>query len=290
MKIGSQKHKELFCNSFLNTHRFYEPENISWPTLNSTTLELLQEIPFWDEALYTERRGADVLNAFAAKEKDPLIREAIMLQSKEESRHARLIKFLIEHYHLEVASRPEDNIPEQIELAFVNFGYGECFDSFFAFGLFDIVRQANLIPEDFFAIFDPVLDEEARHMVFFVNWMAYKLVNEGKGAVRNLNSLWQYGKALQRRLDNLKTSQKQDSGINNQKGFTATAAKSLNLNLTLEKFLQTCLQENAKRMRIYEDQLLKPEFIPSIASATLKAISLKPKSKSAESTTLEKSM
>lgn len=237
MEIGSKAHKQLFCYNFLNSHRLYEPENLPWPTLDSVTWQRLQGIPFWDEALYTERRAGDMLAAFAATVQEPLLREAIALQGREESRHARLIEFLIQHYDLEVPSRPEHTIPDDIEPAFVNFGYGECFDSFFAFGLFGIARQASLMPDDFFTIFDPVLDEEARHMVFFVNWMAYKLVNEGKGSVRAMNSLWQYGKALERRLGNLKGSRKQQPG-SNQKGFTATGAKSLTLNLTLEGFLE----------------------------------------------------
>ncbi|MDJ0692704.1 MAG: ferritin-like domain-containing protein [Xenococcaceae cyanobacterium MO_188.B32] len=279
MEIGSEAHKQLFCYSFLNSHRLYEPENLPWPILDSTTRQMLQNIPFWDEALYTERRAGDMLAAFAATVEDSLLHEAIALQGREESRHARLIEFLIKHYDLEVPSRPKHTIPKEIEPAFVNFGYGECFDSFFAFGLFGIVRQASLMPDDFFTIFDPVLDEEARHMVFFVNWMAYKLAVEGKNHFRAANSLWQYSKALQRRLGNFKSSGKKQPS-NNQKGFTATGAKSLKLNLTLEGFLETCLQENAKRMRVYDDRLLKPEFIPSITSITLKSIGLLPKRKS----------
>ncbi|MDJ0745956.1 MAG: hypothetical protein QNJ32_21690 [Xenococcaceae cyanobacterium MO_167.B27] len=279
MEIGSEAHKQLFCHSFLNSHRLYEPENLPWPTLDSKTRQLLQNIPFWDEALYTERRAGDMLAAFAATVEDSLLLEAIALQGREESRHARLIEFLIQHYDLEVPSRPEHTIDQNIEPAFINFGYGECFDSFFAFGLFGIVRQAQLMPEAFFTIFDPVLDEEARHMVFFVNWMAYKLVIEGKRTFRAVNSLWQYSKALERRLGNFTTSNKKQPK-KSKKGFTATGAKSMTLNLTLEGFLETCLQENAKRMSVYDERLLKPEFIPSITSKTLKFIRLLPKRKS----------
>ena len=278
MEIGSETHKQLFCNTFLNSHRLYEPENLPWPTLDSTTLQRLQSIPFWDEALYTERQAGDILTAFAATVEDPLLREAIALQAREESRHAQLIDFLIEHYNIEVPSRPKQTIPADIEPAFINFGYGECFDSFFAFGLFGIVRQACLMPEDFFTIFDPVLDEEARHMVFFVNWMTYKLAKEKKGAFSPINSLWEYSKALHKRLGNF-TSAKKQPGIS-KKGFTATGAKSLTQNLTLEGFLETCLQENAKRMSIYNPQLLKPTFIPSITSKVLQFIRLLPKGKS----------
>lgn len=278
MKIGSEAHKQLFCHTFLESHRLYEPEDISWPTLDSAALQRLQGIPFWDEALYTERRAGDMLAAFANTVEDPLLREAIALQGREEARHARLIETLIRHYSIEVPSRPKHTIPREIKPAFINFGYGECFDSFFAFGLFGLVRQAGLLPDPFFTIFDPVLDEEARHMVFFVNWMGYTLASEGKGAFSGINALWQYGGALQRRLGSLPRGGKQPRS---KKGFTATGAQSLALNLTLESFLDTCLQENAKRMSVYDDRLLKPMLIPRLSAAALRVIRLLPKRKSA---------
>ncbi len=279
MRIGSEEHKQLFCRSFIHSHRLYEPENLPWPQLDSATLKRLQSIPFWDEALYTERRAGDMLNTYAAMVSDPLIREAIALQGQEESRHGRLIQFLINHYNLKVPERPVRGIPQNIGPEFVKFGYGECFDSFFAFGLFSLARQAGLMPEAFFTIFDPVLDEEARHMVFFVNWVAYQLETEGKGVWRGVHSLWQYTGALQRRLGTLKGGGKQKNG--SKKGFTATGAQSLALDLTLEKFLETCLQENQKRMSLYDHRLLKPAFLPGVTSVALKAIRLLPKRKSA---------
>lgn len=41
MKIGSEAHKQLFCNSFLESHRLYEPEDIHWPSVDGATLERL---------------------------------------------------------------------------------------------------------------------------------------------------------------------------------------------------------------------------------------------------------
>jgi hypothetical protein len=55
MKLGSESHKELFCRSFIESHIEFEPEQLSWPTVDSVTLERLQGIPFWREALSTEQ-------------------------------------------------------------------------------------------------------------------------------------------------------------------------------------------------------------------------------------------
>jgi hypothetical protein len=55
MIIGSEAHKKLFCESFIASHRVYKPEHLPFPELDQTALLLLQAVPFWDEALYTER-------------------------------------------------------------------------------------------------------------------------------------------------------------------------------------------------------------------------------------------
>lgn len=275
MKIGSESHKELFCRSFMASHRQYEPEQLPWPELDSTTLERLREIPFWDEALNTEQQAGGMLNAYAATVDDPLLRDAIALQGREESRHAQVIETLVEHYGLK-ATRSPNEISDSSESAFTRFGYGECFDSFFAFGLFEIARQSGFVPESLLTTFDPILNEEARHMVFFVNWVAYQQVNHGRGAemLRGMHSLWHYSGSLRRRLSSFRSTNKnQGSG----KGFTASGAGAVTVNLTPEKFLSTCLQENSRRMSVYDDRLLRPQVMPAIASFALRGFKLLPK-------------
>ncbi|MCL6435369.1 MAG: ferritin-like domain-containing protein [Leptolyngbyaceae cyanobacterium HOT.MB2.61] len=280
MKIGSEEHKQLFCQWFMESHRLYEAEQLPWPQLDSTTLERLQGIPFWDEALQTEKKAGKMLEVYAATVQDPLIRDAIALQGQEEARHGRVIEYLIHRYSVNLPAKPERQIPDNLEPAFIKFGYGECFDSFFAFGLFEIARQAGLMPEAFFTIFDPILDEEARHMVFFINWIAYKQVQEGKGWLRPFNSLWQYTGALQRRLDNLSGVTRKKKKNGNKKGFTATGVKAFTLNLTLDQFLEVCIQENAKRMSQYDERLLRPDFLTTLMSVAQRSLKLLPKRKS----------
>lgn len=283
MKIGSEAHKILFCESFMASHRIYEPEQLPLPNLDSAALERLQGVPFWDEALYTERRAGVMLRAYADRVDDPLLQAAIALQAQEEARHGRLIEHLLQRYQIQTPERPVATLPSDLESAFIQFGYGECFDSFFAFGLFSIVRQAGLVPEPLFTVFDPILDEEARHIVFFVNWMAYQQIQAGRGFGRGFNSLWQYAGALRRRLDNLRSSGKMPEQENKQ-GFTATGAKAFTTGLTLETFLQACLEENTKRMSLYDDRLLRPQVLPIATSIACRGLKLLPRRRSASVT------
>ena len=77
--IGSQTHKELFCRVFIETHVPYEVRSISWPTLDSASLERLRTLPFREEALRTEQATAAKVQAQAGVEHDALLREAVAL-------------------------------------------------------------------------------------------------------------------------------------------------------------------------------------------------------------------
>lgn len=272
MKIGSEAHKELFCRSFMESHLKYEPEQLPWPQLDGAALERLRAIPFWEEALNTEREAGVMVSAFAETVSDPVIREAIALQGREETRHGRLLEFLIHHYDIKISERPAPQVPSNIETAFIDFGFGECLDSFFAFGLFGIARQSGYFPEQLFAMFEPILDEEARHIVFFVNWVTYLQISQGRGAgvFRATHALWHYGRALHHLIKAFGSSA--DGG---GEGFTATGASTFAADLTPEKFFSTCLEENVRRMSVFDERLLQPQLMPrltSIARSTLRLL------------------
>lgn len=268
MKIGSEAHKELFCRSFMESHLEYEPEQLPWPQIDGVVLERLRGIPFWEKALDTEQKAGVLVTAFAEKISDPVLQEAIALQGREENRHARLIATLIKRYGVEITPPAAEPLPSNIEEAFTTFGFEECLDSFFAFGLFGIAREVGFFPEQFFTIFDPILDEEARHIVFFVNWVTYMQISRHQGAVvlRAAKSLWHYGKALRNLVEAFGESE--TSGA----GFTATNASTFAIDVTPETFLSACIQENAKRMSKFDARLLQPQLMPAITTTALRTL------------------
>ena len=64
----------------------------------------------------------------------------------------------------------------------LDFGFGECMDSFLGFRAFKTARQSEFLPESMFEIFDVPMHEETRHIVFFINYMAWREVQRGRGA------------------------------------------------------------------------------------------------------------
>jgi hypothetical protein len=259
--VGSNDHKELFCRSFIATHDPYDPRMLPWPKLDDDALARLRSIPFWGTALQIERNAGFLVNAFAQTINDPLIREAVALQGFEEDRHALMIGTLVDLYGLR-ADEPGE-LPSPTKRAFIDFGYNECLDSFFGFGVFRLAAQARALPDELISLFTRVIHEEARHIVFFVNWIAYDRVQSGYrsplsqvpgvtvGYIRSLARLIKLAAG----------------GRKNQEAQTyGNAFNELSFShLTLRDFVQACLDGNDEEMAKLDPRLLKPRVVPAIA-------------------------
>jgi hypothetical protein len=270
--IGSEANKDLFCRHFKQTYQHYVPAEFPWPELDEAALQRLRGVPFWEEVLHTELRARAIVRAFSETVDDPVLREAIELQGFEEARHAELIRVMIRRYGLEVTEKPLDPLPADIETAFKDFGFGECMDSFLGFGVFKIARQSGFLPEAMFEIFDTLMYEETRHIVFFVNWMAYRQVQQGRGVGwrRAAVSLWFYGRALKRMIRTARRGTQANQG----KEFAATQASAFLEDFTFRRFLEDCYAENVRRMSVVDKDLLRPAFLPRLADIALASLRL----------------
>lgn len=273
MQIGSDRHKELFCRTFLEGHQKYEPEDLPWPDLGPAEIDKLRRIPFWTPALEAEKTAGPMVGAAAELADDSLVKEAIALQSYEENRHARLIRHMLQRYAIDFVEPPDPQIPANAEAAFIDFGFEECLDSFGAFGVYELARQVEYLPEPFFEIFGHIVQEEAQHIMFFVNWHAYLLARRGhtSGTYRNTSALWHYAKAVWR-LASFGMQADRDSNSS----FTATGGTTFVSQLTPTLFLSTCLRENERRLAPFDPELLRPRLMPGLAKLGLSALKLLP--------------
>ncbi len=272
VEIGSEAHKEIFCKHFHDTYQDYDPHTLPWPELDEAAAQRLRSVPFWQEVLHTERRAGLIVQKFTETIQDPTLKAAVALQGFEEARHAELIRVMIQRYNIDAYETALDPLPADIETAFKDFGYGECVDSFLGFGVFKIARQSGFLPESMFEIFDRLMYEETRHIVFFINWMAYRQKQKNRGQIwwRASASMRFYFRALKR----LVGTAKRGADLNDGKEFSATQASVFLDGFTVKRFLEDCYNENARRMKEFDPELLRPSFLPSLAETALASLRL----------------
>jgi hypothetical protein len=277
IRIGSEAHKELFCGSFVDTHRPFRPEEIVWPDLEPEALARLQALPVWNEAARTEAETAVKVQTLGRVEPDPVLAEAISLQGYEEGRHASIIQLLVRRYGISIEPFDAPAPPKDPVWTFLSIGYGECIDSFFAFGLFEFGRRSDYFPPALTDIFDPIVQEEARHILFLVNWAAYLRAQRGMAA-RPLFGL-RVGWVIARQLIEHARHAASFGGSGSEEGFEMASQSALG-DISARMFLELCLAENDRRLARYDERLLRPRLVPGAVRMALK---LMPRRATAES-------
>jgi hypothetical protein len=263
--IGSNEHKELFCRSLMESHQAYDPKDWPWPALDDVSLARLRAIPIWTMALEVEIGASGMLQGFAKSERDPLVREALELQGYEEERHGRILKCMIERYGLRV--KPDVPQLEPTRHAFIDFGYNECVDSFAGFGIFRLAQNARILPEALTSLFSRLLVEESRHIVFFVNWIAWDRCRRGlRGRfAQALPALGCYGSAIARRVKGGAELQSSEDSEESPLDLFGDILSGL----TPTTFLRACVEENERYMAAFDPRLLRPRVIPTLAKVAL---------------------
>jgi hypothetical protein len=282
MTDGSQAHKTLFCQSFVETHRSFEPAELPWPKLDAVSIDRLRSIPFWSVALAAEKNAGVMVTRYAQTVTDPQIREALAMQGVEETRHGRLLEEMLEFYGIAVAPVPAPS-GDFSERAFLDFGYEECIDSFLGMGIFGLARQVQLFVPELTDIFDIVMLEEARHVTFFVNWIAYERIRRGRGArlFTAFSTGLGYARAVKRLVTTFAPGAK-DAPRTQGVGFAAEGAFAVFDDITWRNFLQSCVGEQERYMSAIPSELLVPSVLPAIAKLMLRLPSLPPALRRAE--------
>jgi hypothetical protein len=272
MRIGSLAHRDAFCSHFAQTYIDYDPKALPWPVLDEAALHRLRQVPFWEEVFYAERRAGAIVAAFTETVTDPVLKAALALQGEEETRHADLIRVMRDRYGLDAPERPIGDLGADIETAFKDFGFGECLDSFVGFGLFKIAWQSEYLPREIMQIFSMLMYEETRHIVFFINWMAYTEARKGWLArtVSPLASVRYYLRAVRRMAGMARRGKEANDG----KTLAAIQVSMFLDDFNFRRFLEDCYTENSRRMSVFAPELLRPSFLPQLTDVALKALRL----------------
>lgn len=265
IRIGSGLHRRMFCEMLLATHNPYKPAVIDWPVLPPAALKRVTSLPIWDIAVQTEGRASIRVSTYAGCVADPLLREAITMNGGEEARHKVVLSKLVEAYGIALAPEPPYPAPDDPLRAWMLTGYSECIDSFFAFGLFEAARQSGYFPEALVETFEPVIQEEARHILFFSNWVAWYRRNlpwyKRPGFWLKTAGVW-----LSLIRDRISLARGFDtSGAAQDMNFPANVGDSVGGGVSAKALIELCLAENERRMSGYDARLLRPVTVPWLA-------------------------
>jgi hypothetical protein len=198
------------------------------------------------------------------------VREAVALQGYEEARHADFLRLLTRRYGIAVDERPLDPPPSDPYRAFVDFGYGECLDSFLGFGVFAIARRAGFLPDAMFELFDTLMGEETRHIVFFINWMAWHQASRGQAWSRGGVAAAYYGRAIGRLLATIRRGRAANAG----RDFSATEASLFLDGFSWRGLVEACVAEHDRRMAEFDPALLRPRLMPWVGGVALAGMRL----------------
>jgi hypothetical protein len=269
MRPGTLTHRDLFCRTFVETHVVFEAAELPWPALDPTLLARVRAFPFWNIARSIEQRAGRMVTAFARTLEDPIIANAVALQGVEETRHGQLMDHVCERYGIDAPVLPIADAPATRD-DFCEFGFGECRDSFIGFGALAIARERQLFPPSLVQIFDQVLWEEARHIMFFSNWWGYEEARAGRGdaLTRTLAALRYHLAAI---VGTAKSAAETPTGQ-----LDIGAAGEMLDGVTPVTFLEAALAENRRHMSRFDPRLLRPRLVPVLATAALTAIRLLP--------------
>ena len=267
--VGSEAHKAAFCRMLLDTHNPYKPSIIDWPALDDAARERLVNLSIWDIAVQTEGKARLRVLSYARRIDDRLLQQAVELDGFEEGRHKEVLSNLVQAYGIRLLPEPEYRPPRDPEWAFMVTGYSECIDSFFAFGLFALAKRSGFFPAALVDTFEPVMQEEGRHILFFVNWVAWhkrKLPLWRRASfMAKVVAVWLFliweriGIVRGVRGDSGSTATRQDNN------FTLTGGKAVGaVDLSVAGLIDVCLEENDRRLAGYDPRLVRPNFIPRL--------------------------
>ncbi len=276
--IGSDAHRDASWAMFRDTFNPYKPSIIDWPKLDPDARDRLVSLPIWDIAVQTEGKARLRMLSYARAlatrgSAYDVWGKAVELNGWEEGRHKVVLSHLVAAYGIALEREPPYVEPHDTEWAYLVTGFSECIDSFFAFGLFELARRSAFFPPELVETFEPVIQEEARHILLFANWLAWHrrhirwwkrpwfelrvlgvwafLVWERIGLARGVDG----GKAKSNAQDN---------------NFTITGSKAVSdVEVSAAELMAICLAENDRRFAGYDKQLLRPVTTPALVGLVL---------------------
>ena len=192
--------------------------------------------------------------------------EAIALNAWEEGRHKEVLSCLVAAYGIALAPEPEYRPPRDAEWAYLVTGFGECVDSFFAFGLFAMAKRSGFFPPALVDTFEPVMQEECRHILLFANWLAWHRARlkpwHRPFFEARVAAVWVV--LASKRIGIARGMDGKRKPLDSN--FTLASGKAASgEDIGPAALMELCLVENDRRFAGYDKQLRRPTTVPFLA-------------------------
>jgi hypothetical protein len=265
--LGSDLHKRMVCQMFRETFNPYKPLVIDWPKLSQEARDRLVTLPIWDIAVQTEGKARLRMLAYACSVADNDWRDAIALNGWEEGRHKVVLSNLVRAYGIALAPEPAYVEPRDTEWAYLVTGFSECIDSFFAFGLFELAKRSGFFPPELVDTFEPVIQEECRHILLFANWIAWRRRTmpwyRRPWFELRVAAVWVF--LAWERIGLARGMDSDTRGKARDNNFTVKGSKAVSsADISATELMRICLAENDRRFAGYDQRLCRPTTMPNL--------------------------
>ena len=174
---------------------------------------------------------------------------------------------------IQLAPEPAYLEPRDPEWAYLVTGFSECIDSFFAFGLFEMAKRSGYFPPELVDTFEPVIQEEARHILLFANWLAWHRRNMSWwrriAFEARVVAVWAF--LVWERIGIARGLGKDDKTQAQDNNFTVNGAKSVSsADVSTGALMAICLAENDRRFAGYDARLVRPTTTPALVRFALR--------------------
>ncbi|MGF1600777.1 MAG: hypothetical protein ACFCU8_01950 [Thermosynechococcaceae cyanobacterium] len=271
MQLGSYEHRKVFCQALTDHHIKYDLDQIPWPQLTEQDLQRLREIPFWSKVLQQKRQMASIARKVALQTKPTKLKGAITLLAQETGRQVRLIERMMEFYQIPKVSIPTDDPPNALPPVLMDIAFDQYLDAYILWGWFALAREQQFLPEALLDVWEPILDEDARHSIFFANWTAGQRFSMSDN-LRRLRTLWQHVGRFIGLFDRF-GRHIEDATLPK----TASTADIFMGQLTAARLLQHCLDAHDQRLASVEPPLVKPQLAPELTQWLLRILQAWPR-------------
>lgn len=268
---GSEAHKHAVGRMFRETFNPYKPSIIEWPKLSEEARERLINLPIWDIAVQTEGKARLRMLSYARSLRDRVWHDAIELNGWEEGRHKVVLSDLVRAYGIVLEPEPVYVEPRDTEWAYLVTGFSECVDSFFAFGLFELAKRSGFFPMELVDTFEPVIQEECRHILLFANWLAAhrRTMPWWRRPWFELR-VWAVWAFLGWERIGIARGMDDGGGKAQDNNFTVNGSKAVSdTDISVSELMRICLEENDRRFAGYDDRLRRPTTMPALVRFAL---------------------